>query len=253
MSDASQMGLQLETIPPESASCSICGQPISRSYFTLGAQLACERCKSEWELARRQPLGLRTLRRAIAIGSAWGLLGALVWWGVRVTTDYELGLIAIAIGYFVGRSVSRATGARGGLGYRALAVALTYFWICANYVPDVVQAFGDASETAVGESAEHGAQSEGDVQAPLIAASGVNERTDGAEDMNPLLALALLPVLVFGLAMAAPILAGAENLIGLLIIAFGLYQAWALTAPVVVEAAGPFSLAPTPGPTAPSA
>jgi hypothetical protein len=45
-----------------------------------------------------------------------------------------------------------------------------------------------------------------------------------------------------GIALAAPFLQGAENLIGLLIIGFGLWQAWSLNKRADVAIEGPFAL-----------
>ena len=158
MSDASGAPLQFETAGPAAgAACGSCQQAIAGSYFTVGTQVTCERCKTDIELGLQQSPGASAFLRAILYGSLWGLLGATAWWAVRVFAGYEVGLIAVGIGYFVGRSVQRACGGRGGLRFRVLAVALTYFWIAANYVPDIVSELASANESSTevaGESAE---------------------------------------------------------------------------------------------------
>ena len=50
-------------------------------------------------------------------------------------------------------------------------------------------------------------------------------------------------LLLFGFAFFAPFLAGAENLIGLLIIGIGLYEAWKINKRVEPHTAGPFRIA----------
>lgn len=219
MSDAQQAPLQFETAgAPSSASCGVCRQPIASSYYTLGAQIACERCKAQLELALHQRAGFAGFMRALALGSGAGLVGAAVWYGVRAATQYELGILAIAIGWGVGTGVMRGSGGRGGLGFQALAVALTYFWIAANYVPDLLASFGTA-DSAAGSSA--------------LASAPV--------------AVRLLVAVVSALSL--PFAMGFENVIGILIIGFGLYQAWTITKRVEIGVAGPFSLSSAPAAT----
>lgn len=56
---------------------------------------------------------------------------------------------------------------------------------------------------------------------------------------------AFLFVVVFALSLAAPFLSGLQNLIGLLIIAFALYQAWKMNKKLQLEIAGPFHIGGT--------
>jgi hypothetical protein len=55
-----------------------------------------------------------------------------------------------------------------------------------------------------------------------------------------LLAVAAL----FALALAAPFLGGASNILGILIIGFGLWRAWQINKPSTLTINGPFSVAP---------
>jgi hypothetical protein len=122
----------------------------------------------------------------------------------------------------VGLGVRHGSGGRGGRGFQVLAVVLTYFWITANYVPDIIQA--------------------------VVSHEGTAEPPSPAGFL-------LAVVVLFGYAMASPFLMGIGNVIGILIISFGLYQAWKLNTPAAVAVAGPFRLAPAApaAPVAPSA
>lgn len=205
---------------PAQAACAFCARPIERSYYTVNGQVACASCLttvSRHVQGRAGPGGLAT---AVGLGSAAGLLGAAVWWAIRRFASIEVGLIAIGIGHFVGLGVRRGSGGRGGRGFQVLAVALTYFWITANYVPDILQAVMTPDAAAGAE-----------VAAPATAAN-----------------VALAFVFLFGVAMAAPFLQGVGNILGILIISFGLWQAWKLNAPVQVDVAGPFALQQAPPP-----
>ncbi len=213
MSDEQPAPLQFDSVgPPRSAECGVCRQPIAGSYYTVGAQTACERCKTQLELALAQRPGLAGFLRALALGSAAGLVGAAVWYGVRAATSYEIGILAIAIGWGVGTGVMRGSGGRGGLGFQVLAVVLTYCWIAANYVPDLMSGF---SEPGAGELA------------------------------NAPTAMRLFVAVVGSLVL--PFAQGIENAIGILIVGFGLYQAWTITKRSEIGIAGPFQLAQAPG------
>jgi hypothetical protein len=60
------------------------------------------------------------------------------------------------------------------------------------------------------------------------------------------LALALL----LAFACAAPFLAGVQNLMGLVIIGIGMYEAWKLNKRVPLVISGPHAIAPAPAPIA---
>lgn len=225
MSDAPVPGAALDFDTPgvPATACAFCASPIIDQYFTVNGQVTCTRCVVPVRAHGATGAGLAGVARAIGVGSAAGLVGAAVWWAIRRFASLEIGLIAIGIGHFVGLGVRHGSGGRGGRGFQVLAVALTYFWITANYVPDIVQAvMARDGVDAVGEVSGGGAQA---TAAPVSARETV-----------------LAVAFVIGIAVAAPFLEGAGNIIGLLIISFGLWQAWKLNAatPIVIE--GPFRL-----------
>jgi hypothetical protein len=76
---------------------------------------------------------------------------------------------------------------------------------------------------------------------PEMVTENADDTLDGAGD--PSLLMLLMGIgLLFAVAMAAPFLAGFENIIGLVIIAFGLYQAWKMNKRNPVVITGPFKL-----------
>lgn len=239
MTDVPSTPLTFDTAEaPAPTACTFCGRPLAHEYFTLNGQIACADCPRAIARHHGGGAGAAGVARAIGLGSGAGLVGAVVWWAIRRFASIEIGLIAIGIGHFVGLGVRRGSGGRGGRGFQVLAVALTYFWITANYVPDIVQAVISHDDAqAVGQASSGGT-------APGAAgASTTADRDAAAREAPPsaggvLLAFAFL----FGLAMASPFLEGAGNIIGLLIISFGLWQAWKLNAAVPIAIEGPFRL-----------
>jgi hypothetical protein len=170
-------------------------------------------------------------------GLGVALLGGAVWWAVRTYLHFEIAIISIAIGWGVGTVVRRASGNRGGLGYQLLAVALTYFGICSNYVPDIVQGFVEKMKQESTVSTP--AQTAMDGAKP--AATNANASKDEPE--GGVVVVLLGVAAIFGIALAAPFLQG-FNIIGLLIIAFGLWRAWKLNQRTEITINGPFSVAP---------
>lgn len=235
MTDVPSTPLRFDTADvPAATSCTFCGRPLGVEYYTLNGHVACGDCPRAIAHHHGGGAGFAGVARAIGIGSAAGLVGAAVWWAIRRFASLEIGLIAIGIGHFVGLGVRRGSGGRGGRGFQVLAVALTYFWITANYVPDILEAVTSREQAAaVGQA--------GDAASILPAAE--EAAAQSAPAATQLFGGTLLAVVfLFGVAMAAPFLEGAGNIIGLLIISFGLWQAWKLNAatPVVID--GPFSL-----------
>ena len=123
--------------------CSVCGQPIGDAYFTANGATVCGACRGrlEAELAKKTS----NFPLAIGLGGGAAVLGALLYYAVAAITGYEVGLVAIAVGWLVGRALQTASAGRGGREYQILAVALTYFSVAAAY-------FGLARPTLGGDA-----------------------------------------------------------------------------------------------------
>lgn len=232
MSDPTPPPITFDTGPardagPRVATCAACGQAIAGEYYTVNGHVTCASCRRALAAHGAGRAGPRGVLTAVALGSAVGLAGAIVWWAIRHFASLEVGLIAIAIGHGVGLAVRRGSGGRGGRGFQVLAVALTYVWITANYVPDIVQAVLS--------------QDQGGEVGTASAGAAPAEATDAADPASAV-NVALAVVFLVGVAMAAPFLQGIGNVIGVLIISFGLWQAWKLNAATPLAVAGPFRL-----------
>jgi hypothetical protein len=194
------------------------------------------------------------LLRATLFGFVAGIGGAVIWYAVRRLTGYEVGLIAIVVGLMVGGAVRAGSRGRGGVGYQVLAVLLTYFSICANYMPDIFFAlqdqfrqeqFADAGTTqpAGATTAPASAPTRSDdVEAamPVAGAAAADEELSAGQKA---LGLTVVLVFMFAISLAAPFLGGAGNIIGLLIIAFALWEAWKINKRREVNLTGPYQLA----------
>ncbi len=140
----------------------------------------------------------------------------------------------------VGAAVRAGARHRGGGLYQSLAVLLTYLAIVSTYIPSIVQGLQDSDlleDAALSLSNEDAQEADAALQARNTA------MMESAEDSEPSLALGLIAMLVLlAIAMVAPFLMGFENIIGLIIIAIGLYQAWKLNKRNPLIITGPFHL-----------
>ena len=182
--------------------CAACGKALADTYHTINDQVLCEACRRRVEADWTGGSASTRAGKAFALGLAGAAIGAGIYYGVLALTGYEIGLIAIVVGYLAGRGVRMGSGGRGGAGYQAMAMLLTYLAIVSTYVPLIL-------ESIEGEAL------------PIAA--------------------------VFLAAIAMPFLLGTNNLIGLLIIGFAVFQAWAMNKRASMVFAGPFQVkAPTP-------
>lgn len=206
---------------PSSLTCAFCPHDIFGTYFEINGQTACEQCRFKVESSRAEGSSVGRASRAVLGGVVGGIVGAGIYYAVLAVTGYEIGLVAIVVGLLVGFGVRWGSGGIGGRGYQVLAAAITYVAIVSTYVPFFVEEFrkqGEAAETAPVE--------------PEV------EVTAGT------FVLGLAAVILFVL--ASPFLAGLQNVIGILIIGFALYEAWRVNAHRPLQIEGPFQIGARP-------
>jgi hypothetical protein len=236
---------------PVTRTCQRCQRTISHEYFDAGGQAVCHDCSQDLSGARG---GGPAFLRALAWGAGAAVLGTIVWFAILKISGYELGLIAIAVGLAVGYAVRKGSGGRGGWKYQALAMGLTYVSITASYVPIVIKEFDAAAEKQLQK--ELAAQTTPALDpdqphlVPALRPPQVEPKLDLSAGRTGF-GLFLFLGFSFAVALAAPFLGGAENIMGLIIIAIALYEAWKLNKKVPIT--GPFRLAPAEPPAQPVA
>ena len=185
---------------PAATTCTGCSRPIRDSYHEVNGQVVCASCRAGVEALGRAG----SFAKALVLGLGAAAAGWAVYFAVLKLAGIEFGLIAILVGYGVGRAVSSGSGGRGGWPYQALAIALTYLAIVCTYVP-------------------------------LIA--------EGMRSEDPSAAGAGLYVVSFVIAVMYPFLSITESPIGAVIIAVGLYEAWKLNRRSELRITGPYTVA----------
>ena len=97
--------------PPE-LTCTLCQEPIADTYFSTADAIYCSSCgrKAEEESQKPGAAGTGRLARAFSHGLGAAAIGTLVYFLVLWLTGYEIGLLAIAVGWFVGKAVYQGSG-----------------------------------------------------------------------------------------------------------------------------------------------
>ena len=245
---------EFDAAAPADFRCSACGQSVWSTYYAVNGQTFCERCKADLDLSARRGSGAARFLKAAVLGVGAGAVGAGVWYAVRATTGYELGLIAIGVGFFVGAAVRMGSGGRGGWRYQALAILLTYTSIVSTYVPEVVSGLREMAEKAEKEEAAAISAGEPAAAEPVAAepapAPASSESAETAVGGEAILVPVVVSVLfVLAIAFVAPFLGGFENIMGIVIIGIALYEAWKINRGTPLEITGPHRV----GASAPSA
>lgn len=248
---------------PQSAArtCCACKRPIIQTYYTVNAAIVCDQCRGKCQAYAAGGSKFTRAFRAAGLGLLAGLAGAALWYAVRRLTDYELGIIAIAVGLMVGVAVRKGAKGRGGWFYQTLAIVLTYSCISAQYVPDIVTAFAQQYRESKAATAQPGNNpivgGPGDGAPAKIASAEQPTPSDATAPKPGIVKLTLLLAVLLALALVAaltvPIVMGFQSPIGLLIIGIALYEAWKINKRSSVQIAGPFQLAPSPAAGAPGA
>jgi hypothetical protein len=248
--------------------CTGCKTAIAASYYEVNGAVVCARCRGLLDAPADGSRGSRLLK-AGALGFGAAVIGAALYFAIAAITGYEIGLVAIAVGFLVGTAVRKGSGGRGGRAYQVMAVTFTYFAIVSTYIPLAMKEFannptsrdsvialanraertsdslaranGDSAAVEAADSTLVSAAAAGTSTLPSRGHSAANRRR-GAKHMSAGgVVLGVVVLLLF--AAVAPILAGASNIIGLLIIGIAVFEAWKLNKRVQLDVTGPFRVA----------
>lgn len=225
---------------PPARSCAFCQQALVDAYYEVNGAASCGGCLAGIRAYRDwgSP-GLRFLK-ALLFGSVAAAAGAALYYGIAALTGYELGLVALVVGLMVGGAVRVGGQRRGGPGYQALAIILTYLAITVTYMGPIAKGFEKAADKhRTGVSSQTKGLT-GKTKASTAPASTSKASRKRSRPM-------IFWVVVFGFAFVWPIASiwfgGMQGVMGLLIVGFAIYEAWRLCKRVPVEVDGPFELA----------
>ena len=243
--------------------CARCSAAIVAAYYEVNQAIVCPICRD----ALKNPPGttVRRVSAAVGLGALAAVGGSILYFAVAAITGREFGLVAIVVGFGVGKAVHKGSRGRGGWAYQTLAVSLTYLAIVSTYVPLIAKEFqnmparsaghgsarptSDTTAVAPNESATRltlpdtalgGARPDSGFsvsQAGTPATARPNAIRPAHLGVGTVLlgigALVLLAAIV-------PIAAGFSNIIGLLIIGIAVFEAWKLNRRVALTITGPY-------------
>ena len=224
---------------PCAMTCKSCGSQLTDSYFTINGNIICERCRRTIEAEWDRGGAAGRLGKALGLGILAMIACSIVWYVVLAATDSQWGILAVVVGFVVGGAVRKGSNGRGGWRYQALAIFLTYTAIVSSYVPYMIKGAREQS-SQIGTVSTTSADS-----SSVVTASATEHKpattTKSARPGGLTIAVAIL----FGIGMlyALPFLMGFQNLIGLLIIGFALYEAWKLNRRTELQISGPHKVA----------
>jgi hypothetical protein len=129
--------------PPAKITCVVCKKEIPAGYFEINKKTVCPACKENLAKALAAGSPVKRFTKAFLAGSGAALLGAGIYYAIEAATGYEFGLIAVLVGFMVGRAVRWGSKNKGGWAYQALAMFLTYNAVVLTYLPFVLKDFKD--------------------------------------------------------------------------------------------------------------
>jgi hypothetical protein len=214
------------TESPAAQSCAACKQLISGQYFQVQNHVICASCAAKIQAGKQQQKPVPMLRPVIyGVGAA---LAGCILYAIPLAIGFQIGIVALLVGWMVGKAIRNASYGVGGRPQQILAVVLTYFAISTSIIPAVI---------LMGMKQAYVAHSTG--QKPPVAKAPPVQDANGRESRGATIGgfIALATISPFlGLA-SSPV----GGLISLFILFIGLQRAWALTARHEIIVTGPYS------------
>lgn len=237
-----QTGLQFDkatytsAADPAAPPCENCRQSLGAEYWQWQTRMVCATCRSNLAALIEQSQSKKSFMRALLLGSG-AAVGCGIAYAIFVAlTDFQIALVTIGIAFLIAKIMRHCSAGVGGRKYQLLAVALTYVASAMGYAPAVLSGLKDDSpkEAAAASSAQ--------AKAAATPATPAQPNTRAEPASAGQVALAF--VFIFAITLAAPFLAATEAPIGLLIVFFGLWEAWKLSQGLPLTLEGPFRAAP---------
>jgi hypothetical protein len=232
--------LQFDKVVPQGVtapgvpSCVYCKRTLGAEYYDVSGKSACAGCRGQIEALIETPRGAGPFLTALLFGTVAGIAGAILYYAVIAITNFEIGIVAIAIGFMVGYAVRKGAGGRGGRRFQVLAVVLTYLAVGLAYTPLAVKG-AIASRAKTDASSSAGA-------------------TTDVRDANARPSPIKLVAVIAGFVVALPVIVIAgglpASLLSAAIIFFGMQQAWRMTGAPRLRITGPYRVGAPPAPAA---
>jgi|SRR5580700_1330828 hypothetical protein len=206
--------------PPAGKSCAACKQLVAGEHYQVQNQVICASCAAKIRAGQQSQKPV-PLFRAVIYGVGAALAGCILY-AIPLAMGFQIGIVALVVGYMVGKAIRHASYGTGGRAQQVLAVVLTYLAISASIVPALVF-------MGVKQGAARAAQKKPPEVQPVKPLPSAGKMAAGVALLvviSPFLQLKSSPV---------------GGLISLFILFIGLQRAWVLTARHEIIVTGPYS------------
>jgi hypothetical protein len=233
--------------------CGGCGTVMLDQYYSIGGKSICANCRASVEATRATSRTPKAFLKALAFGLGAALAGAAVYYAVIKLLDLEIGIVAILIGWMVGRAIQKALPGGGLRRYQVMAAVLTYFAVGVAYMPlvfaemkqDKTATTQDSTAVAKPQGAAVAEQQGAAVAAPAAAPKADVAKSGEKKSGSVLLAMGTLVAFAFALPVMAIFSSGPGGILSALIIGFGIRQAWRMSGAPTLAITGPFRVGGT--------
>jgi hypothetical protein len=198
------------------------------------------------EAAVERPPRPASFQRAVGAGLGAAAVGSGIYFAVGAATGYEATVLWLLAGFLVGKAVHWGCGGRGGWLNQTLAVGLTYLAIVSTYGPMISRDMSIrlVDKTATPAAGTHVQPAPGRASPQPAPAADQDEDSPGCCPLGLRGAVTLTLVLVLALVVTAPFFGG-TGILGFILIAVALFEAWWLNRRPRRSANGPHAVAPT--------
>jgi len=240
---------------PKSAgvACANCGTAITTEYFHVGSHPVCAPCRDLVQARFATPRGWGALAKSGVYGVGAAIAGAIIYYAVIAITNFEIGIVAILIGYMVGFMVRKGAAGRGGRRFQILALVLTYWSVGLAYSPIAFKGAEKAEKNAVAktdsarvaprDSAAVSARGDsGLTRSPADATNGTKSTSPSMTGSKFFIGVGAILLLTFVLPVLMVVGSLPSGLLSAIIIFIGLRQAWRITAAPVLTVSGPYKV-----------
>jgi len=258
-SDALQFDRVVSPGAPDDASksdgvaCANCGTAITTEYFHVGSHPVCAPCRDLVQARFATPRGWGALAKSAVYGVGAAIAGAIIYYAVIAITNFEIGIVAILIGYMVGYMVRKGAAGRGGRRFQILALVLTYWSVGLAYSPIAFKGAEKAEKNAVAktdsarvaprDSAAASARDDsGLTRSPADATNGTKSTSPSMTGSKFFIGVGAILLLTFVLPVLMVVGSLPSGLLSAIIIFIGLRQAWRMTAAPVLTVSGPYKV-----------
>ena len=238
--------------------CVACKSAIEKTYFHFNGKVICPACAQK-AAAWQRPPDKKCVLRGLMYGTGAALLCSAGYAVFTMVTNMEAAVVAIAAGFVIGKAVRTGSRGLGGRRLQVLAVTLTYLAILAAHLPPAINAVREHTKEAAAKKTAQAAEpraglvaapqtpasEEATVGTPRIASSQKRPRTLVGRILGWIVAVVIVGAGVVALALVAPftlLAGGIGGIISLVIIFFGLQQAWRQTRRDPGVLTGPYEL-----------